>query len=375
MSAKVNNQLKDFQIATVDYVFNRFISETSLCNRFLVADEVGLGKTLVARGIIQKFYDHYQEIGKQSLNVIYICSNQSIASQNISRLNIEKKKGISQATINRINDLAITNIENTGDSFLRITALSPNTSFNISSGGGVVKERAILYHILTRHFAFSQYKDKLKKLLRLDVSQDNWDNWVSKDCWILEHLRSDIIEKFNQALNSGNDCYVELEEYCSERYSSNAQPSHRRTIGKLRKLLASVCVEYLKPDLIILDEFQRFKYLIDEDEDNDVRLITESLFTNNTIKILLLSATPYKMYTMQSEERDGENHFEEFKFIVEFLLNDKIKQTEFESVWYDYSKSLLHLNERNWDFIKSKKEKVEGFLQSIIARTERITVF
>ena len=27
MSVKVNNQLKDFQVATVDYVFNRFISE------------------------------------------------------------------------------------------------------------------------------------------------------------------------------------------------------------------------------------------------------------------------------------------------------------------------------------------------------------
>src|SRR5206468_7324453 len=114
----------------------------------------------------------------------------------------------------------------------------------------------------------------------------------------------------------------------------------RRVIGGLRKLLASVCVEYLKPDLIIMDEFQRFKYLIDLDEDSEVKLITESLFTDRRIKILLLSATPYKMYSLQSDEEEGESHFEEFKFIVDFLLNDEAKKNEFVKAWDEYSKSL-----------------------------------
>jgi superfamily II DNA or RNA helicase len=92
MTFNSNNQLKDFQEATVDYVFQRFTDSENQCNRFLVADEVGLGKTLVARGIIKKFYDHFKDIGKSQVNVIYICSNQSIASQNIGRLNIEKQK-------------------------------------------------------------------------------------------------------------------------------------------------------------------------------------------------------------------------------------------------------------------------------------------
>ncbi len=49
--------LKDFQRRTVNYVFDRFYGSGGT-SRFLVADEVGLGKTLVARGIIAKTIEH-----------------------------------------------------------------------------------------------------------------------------------------------------------------------------------------------------------------------------------------------------------------------------------------------------------------------------
>lgn len=374
MLANTNSQLKDFQIATVDYVFDRFTDAQNLCNRFLVADEVGLGKTLVARGIIQRFYDYFKDLGRKELNVIYICSNQSIASQNIGRLNIEKQKGFSPTQINRINDLAVTTVDGSGTSFLRIIALSPNTSFNISRGGGIVKERAILYHTLCRHDDFTSSKAKLKKIFRLDVNEENWETWTHRNCWVVEDLREDIVFKFNSVLNCENSLHQQLVSVCEERFNINDHQSYRKLIGGLRKLLASVCVEYLKPDLIIMDEFQRFKYLIDLDEENDVKLITESLFTTEKIKILLLSATPYKMFALQSDEEQGESHFEEFKFIVDFLLNDDVKKTFFLEAWNEYSKSLLHLEERNWNHIKREKEKVEILLRSVIARTERITV-
>jgi hypothetical protein len=53
----------------------------------LIADEVGLGKTLVARGIIAKTLEHLQD-EVERIDVIYICSNAAIATQNINRLNV-----------------------------------------------------------------------------------------------------------------------------------------------------------------------------------------------------------------------------------------------------------------------------------------------
>jgi hypothetical protein len=53
--------LKDFQRATVEHTFERlFVAEDST-HRFLVADEVGLGKTMVARGVVAKAIDHLQQ--------------------------------------------------------------------------------------------------------------------------------------------------------------------------------------------------------------------------------------------------------------------------------------------------------------------------
>ena len=50
--------LKGFQRSTVDYAFERLYLANDSSRRFLVADEVGLGKTLVARGVIAKAIDH-----------------------------------------------------------------------------------------------------------------------------------------------------------------------------------------------------------------------------------------------------------------------------------------------------------------------------
>ncbi len=43
------DSLKDFQRRTAEYAFERLFLDTSGSKRFLVADEVGLGKTMVAK--------------------------------------------------------------------------------------------------------------------------------------------------------------------------------------------------------------------------------------------------------------------------------------------------------------------------------------
>ena len=85
------SRLKNFQRDTVEHIFSRMYDPVTPTRRFLVADEVGLGKTLVARGLVAKVVDQlWDSVGR--IDVIYICSNGSIARQNINRLNVSDEK-------------------------------------------------------------------------------------------------------------------------------------------------------------------------------------------------------------------------------------------------------------------------------------------
>ena len=79
--------LKDFQRTTVDCVHERLWHPDDPARRFLVADEVGLGKTLVARGVIAKAIDHLWDTVDR-IDVVYICSNAQIARQNLPKLRV-----------------------------------------------------------------------------------------------------------------------------------------------------------------------------------------------------------------------------------------------------------------------------------------------
>lgn len=83
---KTMAQLKDFQCATVERIDELFRHGQ---NRVLVADEVGLGKTLIARGAIAKTaIIQYEKNDDDIFKIVYICSNQVIANQNIQKLDV-----------------------------------------------------------------------------------------------------------------------------------------------------------------------------------------------------------------------------------------------------------------------------------------------
>ena len=54
--------------------------------RFLVADEVGLGKTHVAKGVVAQVLSHLADLGDDRHDIVYIWSDSAIASQNIREL-------------------------------------------------------------------------------------------------------------------------------------------------------------------------------------------------------------------------------------------------------------------------------------------------
>lgn len=67
---------KRFQTATVDRALTAFSSKTGP-RRFLIADEVGLGKTVVAREIVCRL----AERKRKPLVVFYVSNGTSVATQ------------------------------------------------------------------------------------------------------------------------------------------------------------------------------------------------------------------------------------------------------------------------------------------------------
>ena len=137
-------QLKDFQRKTVDYVFRRLYLDDDARRRFLIADEVGLGKTLVARGLIAKAVAHLEK-SVPRIDVVYICSNGDIARQNINRLNIMNNDGFVLAS--RITLLPL-RVKALKQNRINLISLTPGTSFDLKSSLGIAQERALFFHML-----------------------------------------------------------------------------------------------------------------------------------------------------------------------------------------------------------------------------------
>ena len=112
VEAKTMHGLKDFQRATVERIDHLFRHGQ---NRVLVADEVGMGKTLIARGAIVKTARMRLEQQDELMKVVYICSNTSIANQNIQKLKVSDSARIEGVSDTRLSMLHLKIAEQESD--------------------------------------------------------------------------------------------------------------------------------------------------------------------------------------------------------------------------------------------------------------------
>jgi hypothetical protein len=149
-----------------------------------------------------------------------------------------------------------------------------------------------------------------------------------------------------------------------------------RVVGGLRGVLARSCIAALEPDLVILDEFQRFKDLLGGEEKSEAAELAEQLFSWSEghvgTRVLLLSATPYKPYTLQHELAQ-DDHYADFLRTVAFLDNDSTKTEEFRRVLAAYQHELYRLRDGHIDELLSLKHGIQAHLRRIMSRTERLT--
>lgn len=390
---ETNGMLKDFQRATVkrvDWLFEHGQ------HRILVADEVGLGKTMIAKGVIALMAKHKNDQGVRNFKVIYVCSNQSIANQNITELDLFKDghEDISNTRLSMQHLLAEKTRQRNKDKFIQLIPLTPQTSFNQKSGRGMVKERALIFCIMKRMKQFNDLTlcSKLEQMLMYKVGKKTWDGLVLSFNGEIDACKEKSETNYPFSLHAQieqeKNTLVDVLNHLRSRPSTKdgvVAEGDRSCIVALRKLFAKISVQQLQPDLVIMDEFQNFQFLLNT-ENEEIKALTDCFFGNGQTldaadritKILLLSATPYKLYTTLEEIGDTNfgDHYTEFMDVMKFLYPKNDRFNQFKSVWQDYSIALkeIHENGTSMLVLEDKVKKAEQEMYGGVCRTERISV-
>lgn len=379
--------LKDFQRRTVEYAFRRLYTDPDSTHRFLVADEVGLGKTLVARGVIAKTVEHLWK-SVERIDVVYVCSNADIARQNINRLRLDKNHDFARATRATLLPIELKDMNGRRVNYVSMT---PGTSLELGGGTGIAEERALLFAMLRDHW--SLHEGRATSVLRCGVGYEKFQSWVK---WVEaqeidQGLRSMFLSQLDiraarDRATGRQDMQSQFKVLCEQvpRRDSHldgaAHDSRRGLIADLRATLGRTCITALRPDLVILDEFQRFKHLLNPTCEEAE--LARSLFdyaderedNAEAVRVLLLSATPYKMYTLQHEQESGENdHYEDFIATYDFLTrHDTTDNAALRQLLKDYRTAMFQLENDGFGELRRIKAELETRLRKCMARTERL---
>ena len=366
-SAVASHGLKDFQRRTVDYAFSRMFAVDNPARRFLVADEVGLGKTLVAKGLIARTIEHLKGKGER-IDVIYVCSNADIAAQNISRLMLPGQPSFARATRLTLLPLVTEQLRAHPVNYISFT---PGTTFTQNSRTGRKEERRLIYQMLR------QMPTLDARGLRNAMKGSAGDGWFVEADAALTY-DGDIANAFREQVELQPELSAELravaELYRDRRKSISAADGERclQLTGSLRRELAKTCLKALQPDLVILDEFQRFGELFDDPENNPSAELAHELFNYSPdLRVLLLSATPYKMY---ASDEDEEDHYGDFLRTLKFLMPEAPARLQsLKDDIADFRTGLLSVqNEGDLDALSGTKARIESSLRAVMCRTERV---
>lgn len=306
-----------YQQATINHVCKVF----SYQDAYLVADEVGLGKTYVAKGIIQKLH---QGNPKKIMRVIYIASNQVIARTNardlgclITGVNGSDGKKISYDRLSALGGKAVLPVQPS----VQVYAFSPNTTF---TGRGSTYGNA--------------------------GEREQLSNDAPSHCRAAAKLVS------SYAPDTGRT--VEMAS----------------AVAALRKEFNDEAVFKIDPDLIILDEFHRFHTILSPVEHQGgysfhrmIRKLNQKRDEKGLphVKVLLLSATPYKynpkaeetVHTyekdeQQSGDKDPTTAFDDFltlkKYICDLNRDSGLGSSVVGDTQQDYFDHILCRTQRDW---------------------------
>ena len=375
----MEKKLKDFQKATVEHIVNIFKSKKQ--RRVLLSDEVGLGKTIVSKGVIQavgELSDEYGIWDDNTYRVVYICSNANIVKQNTENLGIEDVMNIDESRLSMQHFIVakkVKELQKSKKSKPRILIpLTPGTSFNLQTSAGNMNERALMFAILSHLDDFKDHKTALKN--RLNIYGANGDNWTDIIDKYEKDTKENVCTGYRENISKevvNDDCYQEAKDLLLKAIALNDYNTTNKAITLFRIIFCKISMKELNPDLVIMDEFQRFSSLLDLEGNSEEAMLTRTFFGKEDGPfILLVSATPYKPFTTLEElnENKIDEQYQDFNKLADFLFDGR-EDIVFQQVWHDYSKELCHISSDNLDILIAKKNIAEDTMYEAMSRTER----
>ena len=372
----------DFQTKTAERILEIFADQSRQGQkRVLLSDEVGLGKTIMAREVINRVGELRRDLNDDDYRIVYVCSNQNIIRQNIFKLvettdvlKISDSRLSMQHLVLEERMARLRSEEDYCNGCMKtlLIPITPATSFSIQGGRGSKNERALMYAHIRRMEALAPYQSQLSKIFQLDVTDNSWKNDINNYEERINKVGIDYINRIQKKLSNEvlpetiNDL-VNMAQTNSWTYSTVI-----KIVNQLRKVFAKLSLDELQPDLVVMDEFQRFSHLLNTEYQSEETTIAQRFFEDEKISyMLLLSATPYKPYTTLEElnETNCDEQYEDFLNLMKFLNHG---DNRFNIVWEDYSNALAHIQSEQLDILVAKKNLAQNQMYQVMCRTERL---
>lgn len=346
--------------------------------RYLVADEVGLGKTVVAREIVKAL----SRKASGTLVVYYIANGAAVAHQNKPRVVEFLAEAERKAAVKTPDRLSLMIVSHTPQTPVAVYALTPDTSFprlrKASLSGGRAVERAFIGILLAT--AFPSVLTRLPAdFLRLGA-RSGWQPATMAARKRLDSIPPGLGVRYRAALKRefAADASSAGSVSLAGRLVELALEHPRRFIGRLRRALCLACLIHQPPDIVIMDEFQRYRDLIGGETSNDP-LMSQLLKGNGRQPpaLLLLSATPYKLFASRWEESRGVQAHNEFFDLVDFLAGPEVRAQAqacfkaFGDVLRQLATAPSEERPKIVEMATKLRDDLQGLLLPVIGRTER----
>lgn len=344
---------REFQQCTIDWCHAQLYGRKhNRTKRFLVADEVGLGKTLIAQGLIKKVLEH-----QASRSIVYVCSSLDIINQNRSKLD-----PTANASAQQPGRITMIRARGTSRKRTRVYFLTPGTSLFIKNSTGIVEERLYMAWLSRRMFRISDQR-------AVELFKCNAPSFGDKF--------SDVSSYDFKPLGKRDFARLKKEwSELSKDIKHGSQSTWRATVTSMRLKLAKIMLQSLKPDLVILDEFQKFKDILMPSGADNKNLC--HILVRPGVPTLMLSATPYRLLSRNSRSNspDDYNHYSEFKDVLAFVRGDRIAAELLIRRILKYGTNVRGLKNDTWKQhlgpLLKEKHEIESDLTRFMSRTERV---